>query len=135
MIRTWLNENTASLISTLTYGCMGHLFILNLIKVHYNLNIFSGLEFSSFKIFHQKIHFFNSFEKVKILKCSAGFELMTYKFVENHLTHCATLLDDNFWKETFIELYLILLFILINSTSHGSVSYHLMLLLFTASSF
>lgn len=55
------------------------------------------------------------------------FELMTYRFIVNTLTHSAMLLGHNFGKENTIILYLILLFICIGSTSkYGGVpKYHL----------
>lgn len=76
---------------------MGHLSILTWIKVHYDKNTFTGLEFS-FTIFDQKVRF-KFLGKVKITKMSAGFEIMTYKCVVNALKHCATLLGNHFWTE------------------------------------
>lgn len=37
--------------------------------------------------------------KVKLTKTPDGFELMTYRFLVNALTHFATLLGKNFGKE------------------------------------
>lgn len=48
--------------------------------------------------------------------------------ISDSVTHCATLLDHNFWKETtlyFNKLYLIWLFMSINMSQHGGVPYHL----------
>lgn len=39
---------------------------------------------------------FEVFEKVNIIKAPAVFELMTFRLVVNALTHCTTLLEDNF---------------------------------------
>lgn len=41
-----------------------------------------------------------------MLKSPAGFELMTYMFIEKPLTHCATLIGDNFGKETINKITL-----------------------------
>lgn len=57
-----------------------------------------------------------------MLKSPAGFVIMTYIFVMNPLTHSATLLGENFRKETFCKTTLD--FILINGTSQR-VPYHL----------
>lgn len=84
---------------------MRHLSILMWIKVHYNQNTFTGFEFSNFITVIQK-NFLKLFGKVKILKSQAGFELMTYRFVVNPLTHCTMLLGDNFGKETIDKITL-----------------------------
>lgn len=42
--------------------------------------------------------------KVTILKSPAEFELTTCKSVGNPLTQCATLLEDNFGKETIYKI-------------------------------
>lgn len=57
----------------------GHLPILILNRVNYNLKNLTCLEFSYFTIFHKKIHF-KKFGKGKNLKFLAGFKLMTYSF-------------------------------------------------------
>lgn len=67
---------------------------------------------------------------MKIQKNPARFKLITYMSVviSDSVTHCATLLDNNFWKETtlyFNKLYLILLFMSINMSQHGGFPYHL----------
>lgn len=50
---------------------------------------------------------------------------MTFRFVMNPLTHCATLLFGTFGKETIYKLHLILLLISIKSTSqYGGFPYH-----------
>lgn len=46
-----------------------------------------------------------------ILKSPAGFELLTYKFGVNALTHCASLESDNFGK----NIYKITLDFIVNS--------------------
>lgn len=43
---------------------------------------------------------------VKIIKPTAGFELMMYRFVMNPPTHCAALLGDNYEKETIYKFTL-----------------------------
>lgn len=65
-------------------------------SIHYNQNILTGLYTSNYTIFDQK----KKFGKVKIVKALAGLELMTYSFIENALTHCVTLFDNIFRKET-----------------------------------
>lgn len=66
----------------------------------------------------------NFFGKVKFIKAPAEFELMTFRFIVNALTHYATPLGNNFGGEMFIKC-LILLFILIGSMSQlGGVPCH-----------
>lgn len=63
--------------------------------------------------------------KLNTLKSPARFKLIAYRSVVNFLTHFATLLDDNFGKETIYKILLDLSFISINNTSqHGGVSNH-----------
>lgn len=76
------------------------------IKVHNIRNAFTVLECLNFAIFDHKIDFDFFFEKVKSIKPPEGFELMTYKFIINYLTHCATQLGNNFGKEKHIILCL-----------------------------
>lgn len=42
---------------------------------------------------------FDNFWKGKIIKAPEGFEVMTYKFAVNALTHCAMLLYNSVGKE------------------------------------
>lgn len=46
------------------------------------------------------------FGKVKSIKAPAGFELITYRFDINTLTHYATLLGNNLGKEKIYEIRL-----------------------------
>lgn len=50
--------------------------------------------------------FLKKFKKVKLIKALAGFELLTYRFVANALTNCATLLGNNFGKDFFFLIKL-----------------------------
>lgn len=60
-------------------GGTGHLLIIGVIQVHYHQHTctLTALEFSKLTIFDQN-HFFKCFEKVKIIKASAGFNLTVY---------------------------------------------------------
>lgn len=46
------------------------------------------------------------FGKVKFIEASVGYKLMTNKFVVNALTHCTTLLSNNWGKENVYEFML-----------------------------
>lgn len=73
----------------------GTLSILMWIKV----NVLSSFKnFQVFTLLDQKICFKN-FLKEKITKAPAGFELITYIFVVNALTHSATVLSNYFGKD------------------------------------
>lgn len=85
---------------------MGHLSILILIKVHYIWNNFTDLEISNFTIFHPKKYVLKICGKVKNLKSPVGFELKTYRLIVKPLTHCASLLGDNYGKETIHKIKL-----------------------------
>lgn len=70
------------------------------------------------------------FGKVNITEAPVGLKLMTYRFVLNTLTDCATPLGNEFGKETIIKLSLIILFISVqagyntevpNTTSNDNV--------------
>lgn len=37
--------------------------------------------------------------KVTMLRAPEAFELMTYRFVYNAVTHCAMLIGNKFWKK------------------------------------
>lgn len=51
---------------------------------------------------------------------------MTYGFEDNSLTHCATLLSNNYGKENNYNVIFALLFILVRSTSqYVGVPYHI----------
>lgn len=63
-------------------------------KVHNNQNIPTVLELSNFTIFDQKYKFKKNFGRGNISKGPAGF-VMTYRFVANTPTHCATLVGNN----------------------------------------
>lgn len=78
------------------------MWILMWIKENYNLNTFTDLEFSDFKIFNHKIRS-KRLGKVQFLQSPARFALMTYIFVLTLLIHCATLLGDNFGGKLFIK--------------------------------
>lgn len=53
---------------------------------------------------------------------------MTYSFEDNSLTHCATLLSNNYGKENNYNVIFALLFILVRSTSQcGDVPYHILM--------
>lgn len=43
---------------------------------------------------------------VKIIKAQVGFKLMTYRFIDNPLTQCATLLGNKFGKEKYYKIKL-----------------------------
>lgn len=58
---------------------------------------------------------------MKIIISPAGFELMTYRFLDNALTHCTTLLGNNFAKK---KNYILNFFVYFN-VKCGGVSYHL----------
>lgn len=62
------------------------------IKEHYNQNTFTVLQILQYL---NKKYVLKFFGKVTIIKAPGGFELMTYGFVVNVLTHCATLLGRN----------------------------------------
>lgn len=90
------------------------------IKENNNQITFTVLEFSKLTIFDQKISFKNFW------KAPAGFELTTYRFVVYALTLCTTLINTNFGKGKIFKIYLILMFISIESTSqYINVPYHL----------
>lgn len=73
------------------------------VKVHYNQNTFTCLEFLNITIFDQK--YVLNFLKSKNYKSSSGIRTLTYRIVINNLTHCATLLGNNFGKEKNNENY------------------------------
>lgn len=70
-------------------------------KILNNQNTLTILEFLDLQYMYliKKMHCFKKFGKVKIIKATEGFKLMTYGFVDNALNHCATLLDNNMGKE------------------------------------
>lgn len=91
------------------------------------VNVLSSFKnFQVFTLLDQKICFKNVL-KEKITKAPAGFELITYIFVVNALTHCATVLSNYFGKDKVYKTVLDFFFISIGSTcasQYGVVSYH-----------
>lgn len=71
------------------------------IKVPYNYNTFTSLEFINVTI-----------------------NIMTYISVVNLPTHCATLLYSNFGKETFHKIILDFIISINNTSLHEGVQYH-----------
>lgn len=78
------------------------------IKEHNDQNTFTVLEFQISQYLTQNIFFFKFWKlKVKIIKVpAAGFKLITYRFIVNAQTNCATLLDNNFMKEKIFKIIL-----------------------------
>lgn len=68
------------------------------------MKCFHWSEFANFTIFEPKKGVLKIFEQVKIVKASAGFEHMTYRFVVQVLTHWALLLDNDFEKEQIYKI-------------------------------
>lgn len=98
---------------------MGHLWLLIWIKIHYNPNTLT-MQLSNSNICQIC---FIKFWKLKIIKASVRIRVIIYI---NALIHWAMLLGNNFRKGKFIRVYLILLFILTESTSkYVGVPYHL----------
>lgn len=58
---------------------------------------------SNFSTFHKRI-FFSYYWNGKIMKVSAGFKHMTYRFIVNILTYCAMLLGDKYDKTNIPDL-------------------------------
>lgn len=79
---------------------MGHLSLLLCIKVHYKKILSLISNFKILQYFSPKKKVLEFFGKVKFLKSLVEFKLMTHRFVVNTLTHCATLISDNYGKET-----------------------------------
>lgn len=98
------------------------------IKVYHNRNTFIVYNFPILQNLIQKnLKFFG---KVKIIKASVGFELMTYRNVDNALTPCTTLLGlgQKIFK-TIID-FLLLLISIWSSSQYEGVTYHLKLTIF-----
>lgn len=93
------------------------------IKHNFNQNTFTDFKFTNFTIFNQK-YVLKIFGKVKIIKAPAGFELKTIRFVVNALTHCATLLADNFGGKHFLNYTLSFFSIGSTTSQYGVVPYH-----------
>lgn len=76
------------------------------IKVHYNQNTLTGLKLSNITIFNPPKNKFEKVGKLRIIYPRAVFQLHTYDLVVNALTHCTTLLENNFGKENIYKIKL-----------------------------
>lgn len=89
------------------------------IKVHNNQYTVPALKFPSL-LYLTKTYALKCFGNVNIIKTLLGFELVTYSFFANALTHCTRPSGTYFGKVKNMNLHLIVLFISIRYNTEVS---------------